>query len=213
MIPRATATKFTFDTEFAQKNDGASGAARARQKKTMTLAEIETLRTEARAEGTAAGQVRAAEAVAAATSDAANALQMVLQRSHADIETVRAEAARLALAAARALARAALDALPSSEVEAALRESLHQAIGEPRVVLRASPAVAEALQPRISEIAHEEGYEGRIMISADPAISRTDCRIEWRGGGASRSEAALEAALTDVITRRFNHMHHPLTEE
>jgi flagellar assembly protein FliH len=212
MPPRA-ATKFTFDTEFALKDDIVSGAARARQKKTLTLAEIEALRKEAKAEGTASGQVRAAEAIAAATRDAADALQVVLQRSQATIEEVRAEAARLALAAARALARAALDALPSSEVEAALRESLHQAIGEPRVVLRASPAVAEALEARISDIAHEEGYEGRIMISPDPNISRTDCRIEWRGGGASRSEAALEAAITDLVTRRFNNIDHPLAKE
>jgi flagellar assembly protein FliH len=213
MPPRATATKFTFDTVFAAKNDVASDAARARQKRPMTQAEIDVVRAEARAEGVTSGEVRAAEAIAAATNEAANALRLVLQRSHSDIEMVRAEAAKLALVAARTLARSALDALPSSEVEAALRESLHQAIGEPRVVLRASPKVAQALQSRIAEITHEEGYEGRVQISADPTIRGADCRIEWRGGGAERSETALEAALADVIARRFSHIHHPLTEE
>jgi len=73
--------------------------------------------------------------------------------------------------------------------------------------------VAEALQPRIAEIAQEEGYEGRVQISADPNIRGADCRIEWRGGGAERSEAALEAALAELISRRFSHIHHPLTED
>ncbi|HEY4124825.1 MAG TPA: FliH/SctL family protein [Rhizomicrobium sp.] len=213
MNPRATATKFTFDTVFSAKDTVASDAAKARQKTAMTQSEIDAIRAEARAEGVNAGEVRAAEAVAAAASEAAGALRMVLQRSHADIEQVRAEAAKLALVAARTLARSALDALPFSEVEAVLRESLHQAIGEPRVVLRANPKVAEALQPRIAEIAHEEGYEGRVQISADPNIRGADCRIEWRGGGAERSEAALEAALAELIARRFSHIQHTPTEE
>jgi flagellar assembly protein FliH len=59
------------------------------------------------------------------------------------------------------------------------------------------------MEPKISAIAHEEGYEGRVMIAADPAIRGADCRIEWRGGGSERSEAAIEAALDVLIERRF----------
>jgi flagellar assembly protein FliH len=69
--------------------------------------------------------------------------------------------------------------------------------------LRASPAIAEAITERLADIAHEEGYDGRIQISADPALKGTDCRIEWRGGGAERNESAIEAALNEIITRRF----------
>lgn len=213
MNPRATVSKFTFDTVFDTQTDTISDAAKARQKKSLTQGEIDALRAEAHADGLKSGQVRATEAVAAAANETANALRTVLQRSSADIEIVRAEAAKLALVAARTLARSALDALPASEVEKVLRESLHQAIGEPRVVLRASPQVSEALQPRLTEIAHEEGYEGRVQISADPNIRGADCRIEWRGGGAERSEAALETALAELIARHFSHIHHPLTED
>ena len=31
-----------------------------------------------------------------------------------------------------------------------------------------------------------------------------DCRIEWRGGGAERSEQAIEDALTALIAHRFS---------
>lgn len=213
MTPRGPATKFTFDTVFGETVDIASDAAKARVRKSLSQADIDALRAEARAEGVNAGEVRAAEAMAAAASEAAGALRMVLQRAHSDIEQVRAEAARLALVAARTLARSALDALPASEVEAVLRQSLHQAIGEPRVVVRASPKVAEALKARIEDIAHEEGFEGRLQISADPTIRGADCRIEWRGGGLERSEAALEAALGDAIARHFSHTQNMTTEE
>jgi flagellar assembly protein FliH len=86
---------------------------------------------------------------------------------------------------------------------AALREAMHQAIGEPKLVLKASPVVADALAPRIAEIAHEEAFEGRVLVSADPQLARADCRIEWRGGGAERAEAAIEAQLKDVIARNL----------
>jgi flagellar assembly protein FliH len=42
------------------------------------------------------------------------------------------------------------------------------------------------------------------MLAADPQITGADCRIEWRGGGSERSEAAIEAALDALIQRRFS---------
>jgi flagellar assembly protein FliH len=198
-----SAKKFTFDTEFRKQGDLLSNAARARQKKSYTNDEIDAMSTRARAEGIKAGQVRAMEAIASGTLDVVAALRDILDNAHNDIEVVRAEAAEVAIIAAKKLARAALASLPQAEVEAALREAMHQAIGEPRILLRASPAIAEAITERLADIAHEEGYDGRIQISADPALKGTDCRIEWRGGGAERNESAIEAALNEIITRRF----------
>lgn len=205
------AKKFTFDTVFATKGDVISEAARARQKKILTVAELDQLRADARAEGVSSGEVQALEAIAAGAREAAEVLRTVLAKSRRDLEQLRGEAVELAFTAARALAHSAITAFPHADVELALRESLHQAIGEPRVVLRASPAVAEALAPRIAEIAHEEGYEGRVQISAEMHLHGADCRIEWRGGGTERSEAALEAAVSELITRRFSNAAH--TEE
>ncbi|MBN9544435.1 MAG: hypothetical protein J0I19_03105 [Alphaproteobacteria bacterium] len=203
MTGKATA-KFTFDTEFRGASDVASDAARARQKKTLTVEEIETLRASAQAEGTQAASVRAAENIERTATALVAALRAALDRSHDEIEAVRAEAAALALAAAKKIAPAALAALPAGDVENALREAMHQAIGEPRITLRAAPDVIAALEGKVEAIAHEEGYDGRVILAADPAIANADCRIEWRGGGSERSEAAIEAALDALIARRFS---------
>jgi flagellar assembly protein FliH len=208
----STAKKFTFDTVFAAKGDVVSEAARARQKKVLTTAELDQLRAYARAEGVSSGEVQALEAIAAGALQAAETLRSVLAQSRRDLEQVRAEAVELAFTVARALARSAVAALPVADVEQALRASLHQAIGEPRVVLRASPQVAEALAPRIADIAHEEGFDGRVQVIAEPHLQGADCRIEWRGGGTERSEAALEEAVGELITRRFSNAEHT-TEE
>lgn len=200
----AAAGKFTFDTVFDGTADIISAEAKARQRRSYTQGEIDAMRAKSRSEGFKSGEVRAREALAMATGQAANAVREVLQRSHDEIEAVRAEAGQVAFAAARALANAALAHLPAPEVELALRAAMHQAIGEPRLLLRVNPAVAEALAPKVEEISHEEGFEGRVQVVADPNQRHADCRLEWRGGGAERSQAVIEEALAELITRNFS---------
>ncbi|HEY0265237.1 MAG TPA: FliH/SctL family protein [Rhizomicrobium sp.] len=197
--------KFTFDTEFAGAEDRPAPAARARQKQTLTTAELEALQANARSEGENHAQVLAAQALERTVAALTIAIRAALDNSQAEIEAVRAEAAGLALAMAKKIAPAALAALPAGDVEIALRQAMHQAIGEPRLTLRAAPVVVDALQARLEEIAHEEAYEGRVMIAADPAMHGADCRIEWRGGGAERREQTIEDALTALIAHRFSH--------
>ena len=199
------ARKFTFDTEFSGGDDRQAPAAQARQKQTLTIEELENLKTLARHEGASSAEIRAAEALERGIAALTISVRAALDTSHAEIEVIRDEAARLALAMARKIAPAALAALPSGDVEIALRQAMHQAIAEPRITLRAAPAVIQALEPRLNDIAHEEGYDGRVLFAADPAMTGADCRIEWRGGGAERSEQIIEEALSALIAHRFSH--------
>jgi flagellar assembly protein FliH len=200
-----SAPKFTFDTEFSGAEDRRAPAAQARQKQTLTIEELENLKTLARSEGETHAQVRATETLERTVAALTISVRAALDVSHAEIEQVRDDAARLAMAMAKKIAPAALAALPAGDVEAALRQAMHQAIAEPRITLRAAPAVTAVLEPRLNDIAHEEGYEGRVLIAADPAMTGADCRIEWRGGGAERSESIIEDALSTLISRHFSH--------
>jgi flagellar assembly protein FliH len=197
------ATKFTFDTVFADGESHASGAAVARRKRMISQGEIEELCTAARAEGMKAGEVRAQEAIAQSIRALSGAVHEALMQATEEVEALRSEAAHLAFALGKKLAHAALGCFPAEEVEGALREAMHQAIGEPRVLLRAAPEVAEALKPKLSAVAHEEGFEGRVQVAGEPHFSGADCRIEWRGGGAERIQTAIEKALEDILARRF----------
>jgi len=203
--------KYTFDVEFRPEGDLVSNAARARQKKAYTTDEIDQLSARAREQGMKAGQVRAAEMQAQEVAKLVDALKAVVARTTRASDEVREEASLIALAAARKLAGAAVEALPIVDVEEVLRHALHQALGEPRVVLHTSPKVAELLKPRLAEIAHEEGFEGRVVVSGEAALGHADCRIEWRGGGAERSESLIEAAIAELIARRFSNA--PSVEE
>ena len=194
--------RFTFDPESHADGDSRAPSAQARQKQTLTIEELDALKTLARHEG----ENSAAARVAAAVEDLAVRVRAALDESHAEVEALRNEAAAIALAMAKKIAPAALAALPAGDVEIALRQAMHQAIGEPRITLRAAPLVIETLKSRLDEIAHEEGFEGRVMIAEDAHMQGGDCRIEWRGGGAERSEQMIEEALTDLIAHRFSNI-------
>ena len=194
------AKKFTFDTEFHADGDRRAPSAQARQKQTLTIEELEALKTLARHEGENSATARVADAVEALVAQ----VRAALDESHAEIEALRNEAAAVALAMAKKIAPAALAALPAGDVEIALRQAMHQAIGEPRITLRAAPVVIEALKGRLDEIAHEEGFDGRVMIAEDAHMQGGDCRIEWRGGGAERCEQMIEEAMADIIAHRFS---------
>src|SRR5437588_335357 len=109
-MTKASANKFTFDTEFSGSEDRRAPAARARQKQTLTIEELENLQTLARLEGENNAKARTADAL-----------------------------------------------------------------------------------------------ERGMLIAADPAMTGADCRIEWRGGGAERSENTIEEALAALIAHRFSH--------
>ncbi len=200
----ANPTKFTFDTVFSAGESVMSEDARGRQKKVMTTADIERLKNESFAQGTRAGETQALEGIAAEVAGVSDAIREILNQSAGEIENVRAEAVEIAFAMARKLAGHALAAAPMSEVEASLREAMHQALGEPRLTVRANPKVVDALQPDFDRIAHEEGFEGRVLLIADPHFTSADCRMEWRGGGAERTQANIESALAELIERRFS---------
>jgi flagellar assembly protein FliH len=196
------AVKFTFDTHF----DGAdprNAGHDSRSRKTYSAEEIERIVCEAREEGRKDGDVRAAQAVAVSIGQVAAAVLAAIEAMDAEVETIRSDAAGLAVCAAKSLARAALASAPEAEIAEALHVALHQAIGEPRVVVNTSHAVAQKIQERAKEIAHREGFEGRIQFVADGELADADCRIEWRGGGIERAHAAIEKALDDLIARRF----------
>jgi flagellar assembly protein FliH len=198
------AKKFTFDVEFRPEGDLVSNAARLRQRKVFTQEELDSMLTRARHDGMKMGQVRAAEATVTVLEQLCAVVREAADSTRGQIEDLRREAASLALVAAKKLAHEAVAALPEADVEATLREAIHQAIAEPRIVLRAAPNVVAALKDKLDELAQETGYEGRIVASPELGMKGGDCRIEWRGGGAERSMDQLEEAIGEVVARRFS---------
>lgn len=201
--PLQNARKFTFDTEFRGKQDVFEDTARARQRKSLTQDEIDEMCDNARADGIASGEVRAAEKTAAAIEVLGRNVRDLLGQYHKEIDVVRQQAMQCALVVARKMARGIIESYPQNQVEEALRAAIHEAVGEPRLVLRAGPKVVAALSDKLEEIVRSSGYDGQLVMSADPRLSGADCRIEWPGGGMEHNLDAVEAAIADIIGQRF----------
>ena len=198
-----SSVKFTFDTDF---DDRAAEMAEMRARKSLSTEEIETIKRDAREEGRKNADILATQAVAASIGQVAAAMLAAIEAMDGEVERLRAEAADLALAAAKKLAGAALNHAPEAEIAEALNVALHHAIGEARVVVKTPPALANAIESRAAEIAAEQGFDGRIQIAGDSTLSGADCRIEWRGGGVERSHSMIENSLADLIARRFGRL-------
>jgi flagellar assembly protein FliH len=195
--------KFTFDTHFDAPSTPSDTRGLERSRKSYSAEEIDQIRETAREEGRRASDIRATQAVAASIGQVASAVLSAVQAMDGEIEAIRAESAALAFSASKKLAGAALAAVPDAEIAQALNAALHQAIGEPRVVVKTPPGLASKIEGKAAEIAAEQGFEGRIQFIADAELSGADCRIEWRGGGIERSHRLIEQALADLIARRF----------
>ena len=146
---------------------------------------------EARAEGMSAGQVRAQEAIALAAKDAGERRRRatLAPQSNANIASAaRGSCAHRARRRHASLRPRRSPPCPPAKWKRRLREAMHQAIGEPRIVLRAVAAGGRTRwrhAPARSRT--RKASTAASQVSADPAHQPADCRIEWRGGGAERS--------------------------
>ena len=61
------------------------------------------------------------------------------------------------------------------------------------MVVRIAPEIYEIAKAKLEEIAHARGFEGRLVVLAEPELAPGDCRIEWAEGGVEREEAATLA--------------------
>ncbi len=57
----------------------------------------------------------------------------------------------------------------------------------------------ESTKASVEQIAHRYGFEGRLVILAEPEIAHGDCRIEWADGGVVLDRATTEAKIADLV--------------
>ena len=198
------AVKFTFDTRF---DDGIepSQPKRTQAKPSFTEEDLERARAEGHATGFAEGQSDSratadAEIASAMEHFAANAGSL-LAALQAESASIRAEAASLAMVAARKLAPALIATRPRVEIEAVLRDCLTHLNREPHIVLRVSEKLVDQLKEVVDRMAMERGLSGRIILLGQPDITEGDCTVEWADGGVIRSREEIETELTEIVER------------
>ena len=197
----AAPAKFLFDMDF--------GTPDKTREKPATSAEIaqKIAAAEARAyrDGFDAGQ---REAKAESDRRAALALEEIgigikgIATRFDGIETrMETEAVDVALAVARKLCAELVAAEPLGEIVALVGDCFSHLVATPHLVVRISDSLYEAARERIEKLAKQSGFEGRLVILAEPDIATGDCRIEWADGGVVLERTAIEAKINELVGR------------
>lgn len=195
--------RYAFDTEFAP--DGAIVSAAP---KPLTSDEVEAERKTAYKKGAQDATAQAEREAAAALQALADAASGILTRLEAESQAMRAEAAHVAMTAARKIAGAALDAYGAERAAAAIEAAMDTLRHQPRLLVKLSPEACEVLKPRIEEMAETHAYAGAVLVREQAGLGKGDVVIDWSDGvitmkpedAAQRIEALIEAALAAPAT-------------
>jgi flagellar assembly protein FliH len=131
----------------------------------------------------------------------ASAFGSLDQALHAVEAKLEAEAVEVAVAVGRKLAPALIAQQPLAEIAALAGDCFRQIVAAPHVVVRVNDALYAAARDRLEELLRSSGFEGRLVVLAEPDIAAGDCRIEWADGGVIRDRAATEAAIAEAVNR------------
>ncbi|MEN3287534.1 MAG: flagellar assembly protein FliH [Bradyrhizobium sp.] len=111
------------------------------------------------------------------------------------------EAVDVAVAVARKLCSELIAAEPLGEITGLVGDCFSHVVSTPHLVVRINDALYEAARERIERQAKQSGFEGRLVILAEPDIETGDCRIEWADGGVVLERAAIEAKINELVGR------------
>ena len=197
----AAPAKFLFDLDFSEPDKS--------RERPATQAEIaqKIASAEARAyrDGYDAGQREAkAESdrrVALALEEIGTGIKAIEAR-FCGIETrMETEAVDVAVAVARKLCSELLLREPLGEITGLVSNCFSHLVSTPHLVVRVNDSLYETARDHVERLAKQSGFDGRIVILAEPEIETGDCRIEWADGGVVLERAAIEAKIDELVRR------------
>jgi flagellar assembly protein FliH len=197
----AAPAKFLFDMDFS-----APDRARERPATPSEVAQ-KVASAEARAyrDGYDAGQREAKEEsdrrAALALEEIGMAVRDIAAR-YSNIEIrMETEAVDVAVSVARKLCSELISLEPLAEISGLVSDCFSHLVSTPHLVVRINDSLYDAVRERIERLAKQSGFEGRLVILAEPEIETGDCRIEWADGGVVLERAAIETKINELVGR------------
>lgn len=194
----SSAKKFTFGTDFREGGRRAAGEA-----------DVAAARAEGVIAGREQGRREAESQLNGLVAQLARAAERLVAQEAAHAAEVEAQAAYVAIVAAKALAGAALAERPLAALENGLRECLSHARHAPHLVMRVNDGAVEAAEGLVKRLAQEMGFAGRLVVLGEPDIAPGDGRIEWADGGFVIESERLARLVDQAVANAFPGFHAP----
>ncbi len=205
MNAQSAASRYLFDLDF-----DAQERAKDEEEAVPTItvfeheAQMAALERRVRAEAHEAGKREAVDegshALAEQTKQLSSVASQLLAKLDQEIGMREERAVRIAIAAAKKLARRLMDAEPLGEVEMLFRACLAPMFDASHLVVRMHEGHVDAVRERLEAIAVSQGYEGRLVFLGEADLAPGDARIEWADGGVARDQGSLEQTIDNLIS-------------
>jgi flagellar assembly protein FliH len=197
-MTQSAATPFAFETEFTPAGDVVGGP----QRKYYSREEADQLAAKALADGEARAR-QTAEVRGFASVDRIVAHLSPVSAQLAQLaDTLRREAAELALIAAKKIAGEALDKAGAEAAAAAIAETVRLLKHNPVITVSLAPESIPEVERRMDQL-RRAGRAVDMNFIADPAAKPGDWRVEWAEGSAGFSRDQVEAAIDAVVNARL----------
>lgn len=197
----AAPAKFLFDMDFSAPDKTRERPATA----TEIAQKIATAEARAYRDGHEAGQREAKAESERRTSLALEEIGIAIKGIAArfsGIETrMETEAVDVAVAVARKLCSELIAREPLGEITGLVRDCFAQLVSTPHLVVRINDSLYESARDQIERLAKQSGFEGRLVILAEPEIDSGDCKIEWADGGVVLERGAIDAKINELVGR------------
>lgn len=190
--------RFAFEAEFTPAGDVVGGPAR----KFVPREEVDQVAAKALAEGEARAR-QAAEVKGFASVDRIVAHLAPVSAQLAELaDTLRREAAELALIAARKIAGTALDQAGDKSAADAIAEAVRLLRNNPVIVVSLAPESLPEVERRIDQL-RRQGRTINLSFIADPAAKPGDWHVEWAEGSVGFSREQVEATIEAAVNARL----------
>jgi flagellar assembly protein FliH len=197
----AAPAKFLFDTDFsAPERHRERPATTAEIAQKIALAEAQAYRNGHEAAQREA-RVEADRRMASALEEIKIHLQGIASRVSGVEARMETEAVEVAIAVARKLCSALVAAEPLGEITGLVKDCFAHLVATPHLVVRINDQLYDGARERIEKLAKQSGFEGRLVILAEPDIPTGDCRIEWADGGVVLERAAIDTKINELVGR------------
>ena len=205
MSTSATTARYLFDLDFdaehrIKEEEQAEPTIGLYEHEAQMVALERRVRQEAHDAGHKQAMDEGAKALAQETQRLTGVATALLARLDEEIGAREERAVRIAISAAKKLARRLLDGEPIGEVELLFRQCLAPMFHASHLVVRMHADHVDAVRERLEGIASAQGFEGRLVFMGEEDLAPGDARIEWADGGLSRNQSALERTIDDLIS-------------
>jgi flagellar assembly protein FliH len=196
----ASPAKFLFDIDFGTGVEAKPSIALAEHRAKLAEAEAAAYRN-----GFAAAEAEARNVAQQRNAAALERVAAMLDGIHQRLGTIEAqyetEAVEVAVAVAKKLAPALIAREPLAEIAALATDCFRHLVAAPHLVVRVNDGMHDLARRQLEELTRARGFEGRLVVLAEPGLAPGDCRIEWADGGITRNAAAAQAVIDDAVAR------------